>query len=362
MKPIEVGLSPKHSKENPFINLFAECFSAPRYKTHEFLEPNLTFKKYKDDAYNLSLSFKMYDLVILHWPDRYFRPAGMKGAVRKCMDFLVMYLSKRTKRTRYLWVVHNIKPHDVSRVDALTARWFFYFLDGVIFLSKSSREIAVQAYPALGRKPSLVTRHGHYLPAMQSPPRARAVSAGKTTSFLFFGQVRPYKNVEKLVQVFAEIPEMKLAVAGRAISADLALKIKGAAEGHDNILVLLRKEIVEDKELEALIDAADAVILPYADILNSGSVLLALSRNRPVLAPRSGSLPEIQKEVGPEWLSLYDGDIRPETVRDFHRAISRDSGGQAPDLSLYDWDGIGLEVRNFADALLAPDKRPQAEP
>src|SRR3546814_10110494 len=60
---------------------------------------------------------------------------------------------------------------------------------------------------------------------------------------------------------------------------------------------------------DLITDEADAVVLPYRDIVNSGSALLALSRFRPVIAPRLGSLIELQGQVGEDWLWLYDGPL-----------------------------------------------------
>jgi hypothetical protein len=57
-------------------------------------------------------------------------------------------------------------------------------------------------------------------------------------------------------------------------------------------------------------------VLPYRDILNSGSALLALSLNRPVLVPRRGALAELQQQVGEAWVRCYDGDLTAETLVD----------------------------------------------
>ena len=61
-----------------------------------------------------------------------------------------------------------------------------------------------------------------------------------------------------------------------------------------------------------MIDANDAVVLPYRNILNSGVALHSLARNKPILAPRTGSLPELQQTVGGDWVHLFDGDISAE--------------------------------------------------
>ena len=51
--------------------------------------------------------------------------------------------------------------------------------------------------------------------------------------------------------------------------------------------------------------AADLVVLPFSDIMHSGSAILALSFNKPVLVPARGALPELQTRVGAAWVQTY---------------------------------------------------------
>ena len=53
---------------------------------------------------------------------------------------------------------------------------------------------------------------------------------------------------------------------------------------------------------------------PFRAILNSASVILALSFSCPVIAPRLGSLQDIEAQVGKEWITLYDGELNLPTM------------------------------------------------
>ena len=53
-------------------------------------------------------------------------------------------------------------------------------------------------------------------------------------------------------------------------------------------------------------------MLPFSDIMHSGSAILALSFNKPVLVPARGSLPELQALVGTDWVRTYVGELTPE--------------------------------------------------
>jgi glycosyltransferase involved in cell wall biosynthesis len=55
---------------------------------------------------------------------------------------------------------------------------------------------------------------------------------------------------------------------------------------------------VDDVDVQLYFEAADWVVLPYRDVLTSGSALLALSFGRPVVAPRRGCLADLDETDG----------------------------------------------------------------
>ena len=80
----------------------------------------------------------------------------------------------------------------------------------------------------------------------------------------------------------------------------------------------LRSVPVED--VQAHFAAADLVVLPYRKTLNSAVALLALSFDRPVLVPNAGSMAELQREVGAEWVLIYEGSEGALTGNDLRDA------------------------------------------
>ncbi len=51
--------------------------------------------------------------------------------------------------------------------------------------------------------------------------------------------------------------------------------------------------MVPDDELQLYFNACDVVALPFRQVLNSGSLLLAMSFGCPIVAQRLGSIPEV---------------------------------------------------------------------
>ncbi|MEZ4597387.1 MAG: glycosyltransferase [Chloroflexota bacterium] len=48
---------------------------------------------------------------------------------------------------------------------------------------------------------------------------------------------------------------------------------------------------VPDDRMQVFLRAADVMVLPYRDVLTSGSAILAMTFGLPVVAPRIGCLP-----------------------------------------------------------------------
>lgn len=289
-----------------------------------------------------------HDLVIFHWPTILFRPSSRK-AVLKLLGRMV--LDRLRHGTRYIWVVHNLEPHDAEGAPSeLTTRLFLRLLDGLIFLSRHSRDELLRQYPSLARKRSLVTVHGRYGDHVAAP--REFVAAQGVHRLLFFGLVREYKNVVQLVAEARRVTTapFSLTVIGACLDPDLACRLHAAVGDDPRIRIDLRDAPVADDELERIIDAHDAVVLPYRRILNSGVALHSLGRNKPILAPTIGSLPELRDAVGNDWVHLFDEDISAERIEAFLADIAR-IDRPAPDLSPFDWSRVGADVTAFLRAL-----------
>jgi beta-1,4-mannosyltransferase len=91
--------------------------------------------------------------------------------------------------------------------------------------------------------------------------------------------------------------------------------------------------------------------LPYRSVLNSGAMLFALSRNRPVLAPNIGSLPELRETVGPDWVYLYEGEFNQSVLNDFIAWMRKTKRGDMAPLDYYSWSRIGQELGKFIESL-----------
>jgi glycosyltransferase involved in cell wall biosynthesis len=301
-------------------------------------------------------------VILLHWPDELFTAASVGDNAKILAKLALLNAAKRLRGGRLVWLVHETRPHDVGRSAHWGTRAFLKTLDGAIYLSQASRLVSEIDLPGLKRVPALVTRHGHYRLDMERPPRPRHAPASPL-NLLYFGQVRPYKNLDGLIRAAHGLSpdQMRVRILGWSKDAAFTRSLIDLAEGAASVTLDIRDQLVPQDDLEAALDDSDGVVLPYRNILNSGAALFALSRNRPVLAPRLGTLPELQQEIGRDWVDLYDGDIETCSLLAFANRLGQ-SRSTIADLSRYEWDDIGAEIGDFLDQLTRQPRRAPIEP
>jgi beta-1,4-mannosyltransferase len=255
---------------------------------------------------------RRYDVAHVHWPESTFNH-GLAGALATTETLLRVLDALRARGTRVVWTAHNVRSHGgrYPRPEAAFWRRFVERVDGVIALTEGGVGEARRAHPGLAGRPAFVVPHPHYRGEYEDvltreEARARLGLPAGAKVLLFFGQIAEYKNVPALVRCFGGLddPDARLVVAGRPKTAAIAGEIARAAAADARVVVA--DAYVAPARVQDYFRAADAVALPYRDILNSGSALLALSFDRPVLLPRVGAFGELRAAAGDAWVRGYD--------------------------------------------------------
>jgi glycosyltransferase involved in cell wall biosynthesis len=292
------------------------------------------------------------DVLHLHWLEglymtRFVRRSGLLSEA--AFDNLVATADRvRRRGGKLVWTAHNVRPHEPPpaihrRAWERGSARIFDRLDTVICMSEYGAEVVRQAYPGLAAK-FVVIPHPHYggvYRAARSRQDVRAELGLRAEDRLIaaIGMVRPYKKLPDLIERFldARRSNERLVIAGKCHDPALAASID-AARGGDRSVIIIDK-MLSDTELADLYSAADAAISNGDGLLNSGTVLTALSLNRPVIAPRSGSQPEIQQRVGDAWCVLFDAPLTTAALR---RALDQsETAVGTPDLSHFDPQHVG---------------------
>lgn len=298
------------------------------------------------------LLLERFDIFHLHWPVETLvrHPNIWVVRLRVLLFWLLLKLSK-WRGTKVMWTIHDEKPHVV--LHPFLADWVQGRLvantDGYINLCTASQTAVSHVLPGLARKHGFVIPHGHYrgyYPEQLSRVEARSQLnlAPDTHTLLYFGYISPYKNVPHLISTFRQLPvtaePVTLLIAGRPDDEAMAQAVSSAAEGTDNIQLHLR--FIKDEELQIFFKSADFVVLPFEEILNSGSLILALSFDRSVIAPALGAVPNWQAQVGTDWVKTYEGKLTPQVLMAAMRSLPLPSS-KAPLASL-DWQAIAQQT------------------
>lgn len=348
-RPLRVLAYPafKNRRVNPYNWLLSQALIARGVRVRECDRPRLLSG---DD-----------DIWHLHWPEGAARLNGdssLVGAFR-AGGLILMLRWGRWRGKRIVWTVHNLESHERRhpRLEAWFWTTFSRLVDGFIALSDHGARAVRERFVALRNAPGFVIPHGHYrdvYPGTVSRSEARqALNIGPGTRVLaYLGQIRPYKNVGPLITEFRGLPDpdLLLLVGGSPINAQLADELREAAGDDTRIRLDLR--FLPDDDIQRYVSASDLVALPYRDILNSGSAILALSLNRPVLVPRTGAFGELQMLVGRDWVYTYDGALAASHIEDaLGRVIGSARAAVAP-LQTMDWDHIARATVDAYTAIL----------
>ena len=306
-----------------------------------------------------------YDIVHVHWPEF---PLMSTSWLRACWGSTVMITLlawARVRGARLVWTAHDLGPHELPypRLARRYYRLFMGLVDGFLSLSQTGLALVRERYPALAGKPSAVTPHGHYRSEYpnvidRDGARAQLGVAPDAKVLAFFGMIRPYKNVPALIRAFlaADDPDAVLVVAGEPNSEQLRAEVTAAAG--DDPRVRLRLERIPAGDVQVILNGADLVAAPYSEIFNSGTALLALSFDRPVLVPAKGSLVELQAEVGERWVLTFPGELDGAVVGaalDRAVALRRAGGAETPSLDAFEWDAVARRTVEFYRRLTGRD-------
>lgn len=274
-----------------------------------------------------------YDVFHAHWPESLMGGRWPMRLVRQVLLFLLVARISLTGRA----VVRT--QHNVGQPDGLsiTERWLL-----TAFENRTTLFIVLNDHtPLPAGAPRVLIPHGHYRDWYSSYTR----SDPEPGRIAFYGGIRRYKGVEQLIEAFrdtsADHPELRLSIAGRPSSDELAHTLEGLVG--DDVRVDARFGFVPTDELVSIATSAQLIVLPYRFMHNSGAILAALSLDRPVLVPDNPVARDLASEVGPGWIWLFTDGLTATDLEATMSNLARSTERELPALKARDWDDVGRE-------------------
>ncbi len=227
----------------------------------------------------------LYDLceirsIYLNWPETIMKDRDIR-------------LIKRAKfyGVRIVWVYHNRVPHDSFTIDMAVenTRFLIKMSDTIIIHSRQSIEVLKQFEPKFRLEKVRFLEHpefaGDYFEYMQTDEMSKYKDR---FLFAFYSQIRPYKNIEVLINAFSRLDksyDCELIIMGQAPSDQYFNSLQEIAQNNDRIT--LRAHYINSLEMAAYLKRADILVLPYSyeSVINSGTMIMAFSYKRTVIIP-----------------------------------------------------------------------------
>lgn len=198
-------------------------------------------------------------------------------------------------RIKIVWTMHNLMPHDQRniRLKKYLIGIIVRCADKIIIHSKVSRDILNENYIGVDKKIVYIP-HPNYIDSYGGLNDQFVMTTSKKLELLFLGAIKPYKNIELLMDVVSEFKnDVVLTIAGKPESLSYKASLIRYAENKPNLV--LHFNFIPDSEIHKYVRECDLLVFPY-DIkssLNSGSVIMSFSMGRSVICPEIGTISDL---------------------------------------------------------------------
>jgi beta-1,4-mannosyltransferase len=262
------------------------------------------------------------DVLHLHHVQHHYACNEEEASGQMLLKFVGKLLLARLLGYRIVWTMHNLYPHkplQPARVGRLARLALAQLSHAVIVHCERARESLAREF--YRRRKVFVTPHPSYVDVypdeMDREQARRALGlCPEQQVFLFLGAIRPYKGINSLIHTFRQFPDgnWALLIVGKPWDEAYLIELRQAIDNDRRIT--LRPQFVPNEELQIYFKAADVTVLPFTQVLSSGSALLALSFGCPVVAPDVGCMSDT---VTPDVGILYD----PAAPDGLYRALEK---------------------------------------
>lgn len=295
--------------DNPFISILTQSLASVGMGVQHYA-PGLTFGT--------------PHVLHVHWLEAVFW-----GRIARRLPFAAQWNASRLISTarkvsasggKIVWTVHNLAPHEglpPSQNDVwqrLNSEFLPLVTDVIIMSADVEADVRLH-YPQLASARFHAIAHPHYVDFFKAYPRRdirRELALAKGIPlYACVGKVRPYKQIVEMIRMLQadHADPFKLIIAGdgsQHYSASIAAAIAGDGRFYFDNRQLSHADVA------SYLAAADVAIFNFRRILNSGSVLTALSLGTPVVSPASGALADLASLVGPQWMRCYQPPLTGE--------------------------------------------------
>jgi len=298
---------PYESRLNPYQSRLAQALSA------HGVEVSAPGSSPLMDAFRSRLKGKL-DLIHFHWTSPFLLSKRPGLSLLKTSIFILACTALKISGVKLVWTVHNLTSHEGRNrsLEIFANRILCRIYDQIIVHCPTAIDLVTDIYhlPASMRGKISAIPHGHFIDEYENTisreaARQRLGVPSGARVFLYFGQIRAYKNLPKLVETFKRMDDhgSHLLIAGSPSSDTTHTQVLEMTASHPRIHTHLG--FLPSDEIQTYLNAADIVVLPFENILTSSTVTLAMSFSRPLITPSLGCSRELLSQQNQ---LLYNSD------------------------------------------------------
>ncbi|MCJ1968892.1 glycosyltransferase [Lactococcus carnosus] len=254
---------PEENIQNKYTELIQESFFEAGFSRSSFIESNYIY---------------------LNWYEN-VNPNNLFLATMSLFKKMLYILSIIFLGKKMIWTFHNYEPHHrrFSSLNLILENWIILCSKYVVIHSKSSENFLLKKHSSVKTEKIIFLPHPNYIKCYPISTFNDSNRTKEQMVFLFFGLIKPYKNIESLIQAFNYLKGEKilLKIYGKA-DINYQHELKALCQSSN---IEFHFGFVEDSKISKIIHDCDVVITPYlpGTMLNSGTHILSFSLGKTVL-------------------------------------------------------------------------------
>lgn len=293
---MKIDFYPYISQDNLYLSIIIENIRNEKCEVTPFV---VSLKEW-------GLRKRQADVVHFNWFDNIDSSTFIKTILRLIKRILIIKILK-FRGVKIVTTVHNRLPHNTRYkfLSFLFLKILYRNADVITVLTNSTRDVLREQlgdkfYNRIENKIVFIP-HPNYIGAY--PQSTKQLIGGTREKnrmrFLFLGAVKPYKNIELILEVAKYFSQNKFnaefVIAGNGKKEYLNL-LKSHYSNMENVVFI--DKFIANEEIDGLVKEADIFILPYdkKSSLNSGTCYLAFSYKKNVICPDISTIIDIGKE------------------------------------------------------------------
>lgn len=291
----KVVFSPYSSRTNKYVNIIVESIRCNGIEVISMREFLFSYKNF--------ISIKT---IHLNW----FEDLIGENFFSRSFDFfrkILLLILFKVFRKRVVWTMHNRESHKsgLSFLRNVLRNIILSCSSVIVIHSEETRKI-LNTKNLKHKNKIVYIPHPNYIDIYGSC--FSDVSSYRVNNhilrLLFIGAVKPYKNIELLIELARSLPtSIEIVIAGNPSSSEYKEQLYEMSDGIINVRLYF--EFIPDNKIPELISSCDLMIFPLdlKSSLNSGSVMLAFSYCKSVICPNIGTVKDIEENKS---MFIYD--------------------------------------------------------